>query len=93
MAKARARHILVQTEEACQDLKTQIEKGVDFADLARQHSQCPSGKQGGDLGEFGPGQMVKEFDQVVFSGEVGKVHGPVRTQFGYHLLEITSRTD
>lgn len=92
MAKARARHILVSTKEACEDLKTQIEGGADFAALAKAHSKCPSGKQGGDLGGFGPGQMVKEFDQVVFSGEVGKVHGPVQTQFGYHLLEITSRT-
>jgi len=92
MAKARARHILVPTEEACNDLKTQIEGGADFASLAKDHSQCPSGKQGGDLGEFGPGQMVPEFDTVVFNGELGKVHGPVKTQFGYHLLEITSRS-
>ncbi len=93
MAKASARHILVETEEACQDLKTQIEAGSEFTELARAHSKCPSGQQGGDLGEFGPGQMVPEFDKVVFSGEVGKVHGPVKTQFGYHLLEVTSRTD
>ena len=92
MATARARHILVKTEEACQALKDQIEAGADFADLARDHSQCPSGKQGGDLGEFSQGQMVPEFDRVVFSGEVGVVHGPVQTQFGYHLLEITSRS-
>lgn len=92
MAKARARHILVNSKEACENLKTQIEGGADFAALAKEHSQCPSGKQGGDLGEFGPGQMVKEFDTVVFNEEVGKVHGPVQTQFGYHLLEITSRT-
>jgi peptidyl-prolyl cis-trans isomerase C len=92
MARARARHILVKTQEACQKLKDQIEAGSDFAEMARQHSQCPSGKQGGDLGEFGPGQMVPEFDKVVFSGEIGKVHGPVKTQFGYHLLEIVSRT-
>ena len=92
MAKARARHILVSTQQACEDLKAQIEGGADFGALAAQHSSCPSGKQGGDLGEFGPGVMVKEFDDVVFSGEVGKVHGPVKTQFGYHLLEITSRT-
>ena len=92
MAKARARHILVSTLQACEDLKTQIEGGQDFGALAAKHSSCPSGKQGGDLGEFGPGVMVKEFDDVVFSGEVGKVHGPVKTQFGYHLLEITSRT-
>ena len=92
MAKARARHILVSTQQACEDLKGQIEGGADFGALAAKHSSCPSGKQGGDLGEFGPGVMVKEFDDVVFSGEVGKVHGPVKTQFGYHLLEITSRT-
>ena len=93
MAKATARHILVDDENTCNELKTQIESGTDFADVARQHSTCPSGAQGGELGEFGPGQMVQEFDQVVFSGELNKVHGPVKTQFGYHLLEITSRTD
>lgn len=93
MARAHARHILVPTEQACMDLKTKIDGGEAFADLARAHSQCPSGKQGGDLGEFSPGQMVKEFDDVVFSAEVGKVHGPVKTQFGYHLIEITRRTD
>lgn len=93
MARAKARHILVKTEQQCEDLKSQIEGGADFADVAKQYSECPSGKQGGDLGEFGQGQMVPEFDRVVFNGEVGKVHGPVQTQFGYHLLEITSRTD
>ena len=93
MATAQARHILVDTEEKCNDLKQQIADGADFADVARENSSCPSGKKGGDLGEFGPGQMVKEFDGVVFSGEIGVVHGPVKTQFGYHLLEITSRTD
>ena len=92
MARARARHILVKTEEACQQLKDQIEAGADFGAMAREHSECPSGKQGGDLGEFSQGQMVPEFDAVVFSGEIGKVHGPVKTQFGYHLLEIVSRT-
>jgi len=93
MASAQARHILVDTEEKCNDLKQQIIDGADFADVARDNSSCPSGKTGGDLGKFGPGQMVKEFDEVVFSGEIGVVHGPVKTQFGYHLLEITSRTD
>jgi peptidyl-prolyl cis-trans isomerase C len=93
MAKASARHILVATKEACENLKTQIEGGLDFAACAREHSLCPSGRQGGNLGEFGPGQMVKEFDQVVFSGEVGKVLGPVQTQFGFHLIEVTSRTE
>ena len=93
MAKARARHILVPTQEQCEDLKKQIDDGADFGDVARKHSQCPSGKQGGDLGEFSPGQMVKEFDTVVFSDEVGKTHGPIQTQFGYHLIEIVNRED
>jgi len=93
MAKATARHILVETEDRCQSLKDEIEGGADFADLARQHSSCPSGQRGGDLGEFGPGMMVPEFDRVVFSADVGTVQGPVKTQFGYHLLEVTSRTD
>lgn len=93
MARASARHILVKTEQACQELKNQIEAGADFADLAAKHSECPSGAKGGDLGEFGPGQMVREFDEVVFRDEVGTVHGPVKTQFGYHLIEITSRSD
>ena len=93
MAKAAARHILVEGEQDCLDLKTQIEGGADFAKLAAQHSTCPSGKNGGELGEFGPGQMVPEFDRVVFAAEVGTVQGPVQTQFGYHLIEVTNRTD
>ncbi len=93
MSKASARHILVATEADCIKLKTTIEDGEDFAKVASEHSSCPSGKQGGALGEFTPGQMVKEFDEVVFSGEIGKVLGPIKTQFGYHLIEITSRTE
>jgi peptidyl-prolyl cis-trans isomerase C len=93
MASASARHILVATQEECEDIKKQIENGADFAELAKERSQCPSGKQGGDLGEFAPGQMVKEFDQVVFTEEIGKVCGPVQTQFGYHLIEITARSE
>ncbi|HET6420376.1 MAG TPA: peptidylprolyl isomerase [Geobacteraceae bacterium] len=93
MARASARHILVASQELCEKLKEQIEAGADFADVAREHSLCPSKRQGGALGTFGPGQMVREFDEVVFSGEVGKVLGPVKTQFGYHLIEITSRTE
>jgi len=93
MTRASARHILVPTEDACLDLKGKIEGGADFADLAKEHSQCPSGQRGGDLGEFGPGQMVPEFDKVVFHEAVGQVHGPVKTQFGYHLVEVTSRQD
>ncbi len=93
MATASARHILVDSEDKCVELKGEIEGGADFADVAREHSNCPSGREGGALGEFGPGQMVKEFDDVVFSGDLNVVHGPVKTQFGYYLLEITERTD
>ncbi len=93
MTKATARHILVNTQDACESIKEQIENGADFAELAKEHSQCPSGQRGGDLGEFTSGQMVKEFDQVVFSEKVGEVHGPVQTQFGFHLIEITSRSE
>ena len=92
MSKATARHILVATCEECEKLKEQIEGGEDFVEIAKKYSQCPSGQQGGDLGEFSPGQMVKEFDEVVFSKDVDKVYGPVQTQFGFHLIEITSRS-
>lgn len=79
--------------DTCNDLKSQIESGSDFEEIAKEYSKCPSGKNGGDLGEFGPGQMVPEFDEVVFKAEVGKVHGPAKTDFGYHLIEITDRTE
>ncbi len=90
--RARARHILVDSQEVAETLKDEIAAGADFAALAREHSLCPSGREGGDLGEFGPGEMVPEFDEVVFSAAVGETCGPVRTQFGYHLIEVTSRT-
>ena len=93
MAQATARHILIDTEEFCNELKTKIADGENFAELARAHSSCPSGASGGDLGSFGPGQMVPEFDKVVFSADLNQVQGPVKTQFGYHLLEVTSRID
>lgn len=92
MTTATARHILVATEDECNALKAQIEDGADFAKLAAEHSTCPSGQRGGDLGQFGPGQMVKEFDTVVFNGDVGTIHGPIKTQFGYHLIDITDRS-
>jgi len=92
MAVATARHILVDDEAKCNELKAQIEAGADFADVAKQNSNCPSSAKGGDLGKFGPGMMVPEFDKVVFSAPVNTVQGPVKTQFGYHLLEVTSRS-
>jgi len=93
MSTASARHILVESESECESLKAQIEAGASFAEIAREHSKCPSGGKGGDLGTFGPGQMVKEFNDVVFGEAVGEVHGPVKTQFGYHLIEVTERSD
>ncbi|WP_057832068.1 peptidylprolyl isomerase [Colwellia sp. TT2012] len=92
MSQASARHILVDTEEQCLALKTEIEAGKDFTEVAKEHSNCPSNAQGGDLGSFGPGQMVPEFDAVVFSAPLNTVQGPVKTQFGYHLLEVTERS-
>ncbi|MDP2850425.1 MAG: peptidylprolyl isomerase [Sulfuricurvum sp.] len=91
MAWATARHILVTTEAECNELKKQIEEGTSFAEVAADHSQCPSGRKGGDLGRFSPGQMVPEFDKAVFNGDVGVLYGPIKTQFGYHLLEVTAR--
>lgn len=93
MAQASARHILVDTEAKANELKASIENGADFAQLAKENSSCPSSRQGGDLGTFGRGQMVREFDEVVFSAPVGVVQGPVKTQFGYHLVEVTDRQD
>ena len=93
MAQAEARHILVDSEELCIELKSKIENGEDFADVAKEHSSCPSGASGGDLGAFGPGAMVPEFDKVVFTAPINEVQGPVKTQFGYHLLEVTRRED
>jgi peptidyl-prolyl cis-trans isomerase C len=93
MAQATARHILVSTEEKCNELKASIEGGADFAQVAKEFSSCPSKRDGGNLGSFGPGQMVPEFDTVVFSAPINVVQGPVRTQFGYHLVEVTSRED
>ena len=94
MTTASARHILVSSEQACADLQKKINAGeTTFESAAAAHSQCPSGKQGGDLGSFGPGMMVPEFDRVVFNEAIGEVHGPIQTQFGYHLVEITERQD
>jgi len=92
MATATARHILVQTEDEANSLKQEIEAGKDFGEAAQEHSMCPSKNQGGSLGEFNQGQMVPEFDQVVFGDlPVGQVSEPVKTQFGYHLIEVQQR--
>ncbi len=94
MARATAKHILVEDEQVCIDLKEKIQnEEMTFEQAAESYSQCPSGNDGGNLGNFGEGEMVPEFDKVVFNDEIGIVHGPVKTQFGYHLLKIESRED
>lgn len=92
MPTATASHILVKTESEAIDLKQQIADGAKFEDLAKQHSDCPSGKAGGSLGQFNQGAMVPEFDAVIFSDlPIGEVSEPVKTQFGYHLIEVQKR--
>lgn len=94
MSTASARHILVEEESICNQIKDQIKAGdMTFEEAASKYSECPSGDNGGELGTFGKGQMVKEFEDVVFSAPVQEVQGPVKTDFGYHLIEITSRED
>jgi peptidyl-prolyl cis-trans isomerase C len=89
--KASACHILVKEKDLAEKLKNQLDKGGDFHQLAKKYSTCPSAKKGGDLGEFSPGQMVKAFDNVVFKKEILTVHGPIKTQFGYHLIKTLYR--
>ena len=85
-----AMHILVDHEYEAEDLIKKLENGEKFEQLAADFSKCPSGKQGGNLGEFGKGMMVEEFEKAAFDLEVGQVSGPVKTQFGYHLIKRTS---
>lgn len=92
MPSAVASHILVSSEAEAIDLKQQIADGKAFAELAKAHSSCPSGQSGGSLGQFNRGDMVPEFDAVIFSDlAIGVVSEPVKTQFGYHLIEVQQR--
>jgi len=89
MAKqVHAAHILVKSENQAKELLSKVNAGESFGDLARKFSDCPSGKKGGDLGWFGKGQMVKEFEDACFCGQKGQTVGPVKTQFGYHIIKI-----
>jgi len=92
MSSARAAHILVKSEKLAREIIKLLAKGEPFSKLAKKHSVCSSGKKGGDLGEFKRGQMVKGFDDVVFSKPLLKVHGPIKTKFGYHVIKILSRS-
>lgn len=91
MSTVSAKHILVDHEHEAQDVLTKITKGeATFEEMAQKFSKCPSGKAGGDLGQFGKGQMVAPFEEAAFGLEVGKVSAPVKTQFGYHLIKRDS---
>ena len=87
--KVRASHILVKTLDEANKLLEEIQNGADFAELAAKHSLCPSGRNGGDLGFFGKGMMVKPFEDAAFALEVGELSQPVETQFGWHLILVT----
>ena len=86
-----AAHILVGSEKDAMNIMARIEKGEDFAALAKRFSKCPSKSKGGNLGWFGRGDMVKEFEDAAFAGKKGDVVGPVKTQFGYHIIKIVDQ--
>ena len=88
--KVSAQHILVAQEFEAQDVLKKLEEGVSFEELAKDFSQCPSGQNGGNLGEFGKGMMVAPFEKAAFGLEVGTFSGPVQTQFGYHIIKRLS---
>jgi len=89
MAKqVHAAHILVKKEEEAKSLLAKMNAGESFSDLAKKHSDCPSGRKGGDLGWFGIGRMVREFEEAAFKSAKGSVVSPVKTQFGWHLIKI-----
>ena len=88
-----AKHILTDSEEKCSDILSEINNGKAFEEAAQEYSTCPSGSRGGDLGEFGKGQMVPEFEKAAFEAEIGQVIGPVKTQFGYHLIKVEKKSE
>ncbi len=87
--KVRASHILVEKQSQALKVLEELKAGADFRELAKKYSTCPSGKKGGDLGQFGRGQMVREFEQAAFVLKTGQVSEPVKTQFGYHIIKRT----
>lgn len=92
MRSAMAKHILVKTKLEAEKLKTRLDKGEDFAQLAKKYSTCPSKKRDGDLGEVYPGQLVKPIENVIFKRPLSKVHGPIKSRFGYHLVVVYFRS-
>lgn len=91
MEEIKASHILVQTEEEAQKFYDEIVNGAAFEDVAAENSLCPSGANGGDLGFFSKGQMVKPFEDAAFELNVGELSKPVQTQFGWHLIYLTDK--
>ena len=91
VTEVKASHILVKTEEEAKKLYDEIKNGASFAKIAEEKSLCPSGQNGGDLGFFGKGMMVKPFEDAAFSLEVGELSQPVQTQFGWHLIVVTDK--
>ncbi len=91
--EVKASHILVDTEDEAKKIKERLDKGEDFAEVAKASSKCPSASRGGDLGFFGKGRMVPEFEKAAFALKVGEVTGPVKTQFGWHIIKVTERKD
>ena len=87
-SQVHAKHILVKTEDEANSILFDLKHGKDFDEIAKEKSICPSGKKGGDLGWFGRGMMVKEFENAAFSGKKGEVLGPIKTEFGWHLIKI-----
>ena len=87
----KASHILVPSLDEANSVLSELKGGRDFESLARKYSSCPSGKEGGDLGFFSKGQMVKEFEEAAFKMKIGEVSKPVRTEFGYHIIKVTGR--
>ena len=93
-ASVTARHILVDTEEECRAILEKIEsEEMTFIEAAKAYSVCPTGECGGDLGEFGYGEMEEDFEEAAFAAEVGKVEGPVKTSFGYHLIKVDRKVE
>lgn len=88
-----AKHILVDDEAKCNEIKAEIEAGKAFEEAAQEYSSCPSKERGGDLGEFGHGQMVPEFDEASFTAKVGEIVGPVKTDFGFHLIQVYDKKE
>jgi len=88
-----ASHILVDTEDEAKAIKAKLDAGADFAELAKSDSKCPSASRGGDLGTFGRGTMVKEFEDAAFALKVGEISQPVHTQFGWHLIKVTAHNE